>query len=187
MQRTYSKKQKAMWATNANTAGTKPKKENLILCPDCGRPKQQFETEKKALNFIRWNSMNMTYGGETMRAYYCPSCCCWHVTHQQQKEHYDTKTENLLSAYERMRKAKTIRKAKAPKAQKPEKDLQTINVRAKEIFDSLPEEIKHWCGKGKIKKYLTEHKVELGITVDNETEMRVAIYNLWRQTDKLYY
>ena len=32
----------------------KPK--NRVFCYDCGRPKLLFETEKKALNFIKFNA-----------------------------------------------------------------------------------------------------------------------------------
>ena len=31
----------------------KPK--NRVMCPDCGKSKMLFETEKKAENFIKWN------------------------------------------------------------------------------------------------------------------------------------
>ena len=64
----------------------KPKRR--IYCPDCGKPKMLFETERKAQDFIRWNSDDMGAHGDELRAYYCPSCCGWHVSHKKHREDY---------------------------------------------------------------------------------------------------
>lgn len=77
----------------------KPK--NRIWCPDCGRPKMLFKTERKAQDFIRWNGGDMKYGGDKLRAYYCPSCCGWHISHHRHMERYDRQTDQLLGAYRR--------------------------------------------------------------------------------------
>ena len=59
----------------------KPK--NRIYCQACGRSKLLFETEKKALLFIKFNANEILEENEVAptRAYYCESCMGWHVTH----------------------------------------------------------------------------------------------------------
>lgn len=55
---------------------------NKIFCTDCGRSKMLFETEKKALNFIKFNNEEITdeSGFCPQRAYYCLFCDGWHTT-----------------------------------------------------------------------------------------------------------
>lgn len=79
-------------------------KNNKPFCPDCGRPKMLFETEKKAQNFIKYNGNDILKEGQTIdqiRVYYCPSCCGYHITTKPFKEGYNYRTENLIKAYER--------------------------------------------------------------------------------------
>ena len=59
----------------------KPKR-NHIYCPDCGHAKILFESQRKALNFIAFNSRNiyLETGRAPVRAYYCMACGGWHVT-----------------------------------------------------------------------------------------------------------
>lgn len=54
----------------------KPSK-NKVHCYDCGRNKMLFESEKKALNFIKFNSENIEEENsiKPIRAYFCQSCC----------------------------------------------------------------------------------------------------------------
>ena len=79
---------------------TKPTR-NRIWCPDCRRPKMLFETERKASDFIKWNGDEIYTHNGMLRAYYCPACCGWHISHHEHKESYDTNTDNLLGAYRR--------------------------------------------------------------------------------------
>ena len=81
----------------------KPRRRNM--CPDCGRPKMLFETERKANDFIRWNGDEIDTHGGQLRAYYCPSCCGWHISHYRYHESYGHRTENLIGAYERTKKS----------------------------------------------------------------------------------
>lgn len=62
----------------------KPTK-NRIFCVGCNRPKMLFESKKKALNFIKFNAAEMEEetGMAPVRAYYCTSCCGWHVTSRE--------------------------------------------------------------------------------------------------------
>lgn len=58
----------------------KPK--NRVYCQSCKKSKLQFESESKALNFIKFNADEILEetGKAPIRAYYCNLCCCWHVT-----------------------------------------------------------------------------------------------------------
>lgn len=80
----------------------KPNKNNRIMCPDCGRPKMYFETEKKARNFIRYNGEELLRENQTiddLRAYYCPSCMGWHITSKPFRHSYTHNTDNLIRRY----------------------------------------------------------------------------------------
>ena len=76
----------------------KPK--NRVFCYDCGRPKLLFETEKKALNFIKFNAdeINEESGFKPERAYYCMACGGYHVTHNKEKI-CKSSTEKALERY----------------------------------------------------------------------------------------
>lgn len=55
---------------------------NRYFCNGCNRVKMLFKSEKKAENFIKYNSdeiLNET-GIAPVRAYYCPFCGGWHIT-----------------------------------------------------------------------------------------------------------
>ncbi len=67
-----------------------------VWCPDCQRPKMLFETERKAQDFIQWNGDDMEYGADTLRAYYCPACCGWHISHRGHRSWYDRQTEQMI-------------------------------------------------------------------------------------------
>lgn len=59
----------------------KPSK-NWVYCRDISRHKTIFDTEKKALNFIKFNAdaIREETGVAPVRAYYCMFCAAWHVT-----------------------------------------------------------------------------------------------------------
>lgn len=59
----------------------KPTK-NQYYCPSCKHQKMQFESKKEAALFIKYNASDIEKetGKRPVRAYYCRSCCCWHVT-----------------------------------------------------------------------------------------------------------
>ena len=61
---------------------------NRVFCPAIRRTKMLFETEKKALNFIKFNgaALEELNGYAPKRAYLCPACGGWHLTHLDQQE-----------------------------------------------------------------------------------------------------
>ena len=75
-------------------------KNNRIMCPDCGKPKMLFATEKEAQNFIKWNSSEMEHG-QTLRPYYCPACCGYHISHKKHFGGFDKRTDNMIEDYHR--------------------------------------------------------------------------------------
>ena len=75
----------------------KPK--NRVMCPDCGRPKMLFESEKKAQNFLKFNMDAVNPKGDrTMRVYYCPACCGYHISSHEYKGD-NMKTDRLIEKY----------------------------------------------------------------------------------------
>lgn len=70
------------------------------MCPDCGKPKMLFSTEKEAQNFIKWNSSEMEHG-QTLRPYYCPACCGYHISHKKHYTGFDNRTDHMINDYHR--------------------------------------------------------------------------------------
>lgn len=62
---------------------------NRVFCHDCGRPKMLFDTEQRALNFIRFNSQEIAQksGRVPTRVYFCDTCNGWHTTSQETYEY----------------------------------------------------------------------------------------------------
>lgn len=60
----------------------KPRESRLIYCTAARRPKLQFSSLTKATRYIQWNSVKiLTESSKApVRAYWCNSCCCYHVT-----------------------------------------------------------------------------------------------------------
>ena len=73
---------------------TAPK--HRVYCPSANRQKLLFETERKALNFIRYNgdTIEKESGYRPIRAYYCHCCGGYHTTSQR----HNTLTEEQLDA-----------------------------------------------------------------------------------------
>ena len=89
-------------------------KNNRIFCPDCGKAKMLFETERKAQNFIKFNGQDILRDGQTIdqiRVYYCPSCCGYHITSKPFKESYKHNTERLLKEYKQSNANKAVLRA----------------------------------------------------------------------------
>jgi len=69
------------------------------MCPDCRKPKMQFETEKAALRFIEFNGDEIDTHGRELRAYYCPACCCWHISSHGYHSDYSKRTDDMIDRY----------------------------------------------------------------------------------------
>ena len=76
---------------------------NRIYCRECGRSKLVFETEKKALTFIKFNADEILEetGRAPSRAYYCQCCGGYHVTSQQTYSKPYKRTEDVIRMYEK--------------------------------------------------------------------------------------
>ena len=63
-------------------------------CPNCHKEKLQFGTEEEALRYIEYNAQRILLlkGIAPIRAYYCRSCRCWHVTSKEKKPKLVEKT-----------------------------------------------------------------------------------------------
>ena len=74
-----------------------------IYCRECGRSKLLFETEQKALRFIKFNAdeIETETGRKPERAYYCVCCGGWHTTSMKNKPHSLTRVNKVLEAYYR--------------------------------------------------------------------------------------
>lgn len=107
----------------------KPK--NRVICPDCGRPKMLFESEKKAELFIKFNGEEICNDVSKLRVYYCPACCGYHISSSLQKKKY-TNTEKLIEAYHKQIETKN------PIYDEPtdEKLIKYIQEISKKYFDS---------------------------------------------------
>ena len=81
----------------------KPKKR--VMCPECWKPKMQFETKEKALSFIKFNGDSIDAHGGKLRCYYCESCGCYHITSKFYSKKFEGRTEKLIEAYKRDKKA----------------------------------------------------------------------------------
>lgn len=71
-----------------------------VMCPDIGRPKMLFDTEAKALNFIKFNGEELKGDASKLRVYWCPACGGYHISSHKPKKWDDgRRTEKLIKAY----------------------------------------------------------------------------------------
>ncbi|MCQ2288149.1 MAG: hypothetical protein MJZ74_03540 [Muribaculaceae bacterium] len=82
----------------------KPTK-NHIYCPASHKPKILFKTQKKADNFIKFNSEEILdeTGVAPVRSYYCMVCGGWHVTSNPSKEEGERLNQRDQRATRRLR------------------------------------------------------------------------------------
>ncbi len=154
----------------------KPTK-NRIMCPDCRKPKMLFETERKANDFIKWNREDIEHG-EKLRAYYCPSCCGWHISHQKHRRGYDFNTDKLINAYHRIGKPRR----KIDKLIRHEEVSQTeqkLMVVAQRVYDDIPEELKATSQKGYIKRFLDDYLSKKNFS-EYGGRLRAFVYKLFK-------
>lgn len=156
----------------------KPTK-NRVMCPDCRRPKMLFETERKANDFIKWNADDLEYGSATLRAYYCPACCGWHISHHQHKESYDNQTDRLIDAFDRIRAKNNTKIDKLIRKDCYTKEIETLDKKARKVFADIPDEVK-MSSKARMRDFLTSY-FEANKIIDKAGSLRGAVYKLWKK------
>lgn len=104
----------------------KPK--NRVFCPDCGRQKMLFETERKAQDFLRWNSDEI-HNGELLHPYYCHACCGWHLSHVEHREEYDSRMDERISMYRESKSGQKWQRKIERLRQKPDPNKKKQNYR----------------------------------------------------------
>ena len=76
----------------------KPTK-SRVMCPDCGKQKMLFESEKKANTFLKFNEEEVNPDGtREMRVYYCPACCGYHISSHEYNGD-GRSTDRLIDCY----------------------------------------------------------------------------------------
>lgn len=143
---------------------------NRVMCPDCWRAKMLFESEEKAQRFIDWNGEDLPWGGESLRPYYCPACCGWHISHKRYSYNFEGKTDKLIKAFHT-----DLSNKQRSKDERTELDYEQ---EAKRIFNDFPNEIKLLVEKSKIRKYITDYFREHSI-IDTGGKLRGKLYDEW--------
>lgn len=94
----------------------KPSK-HRVYCQDCGRHKLNFESEKKANTFIKFNSEDIEEesGYAPKRVYYCISCGGWHLTSNEQALQSKSRSERMIERYEKDKEKRALEKERATK------------------------------------------------------------------------
>lgn len=71
---------------------------NKYYCNGSGKSKMLFETEKKAENFMKFNSdiIKLETGYSPIRSYFCIYCNGWHVTSQAKLTFGTSRIERTL-------------------------------------------------------------------------------------------
>jgi hypothetical protein len=83
-----------------------------VYCRDSRRIKMLFETEKKALTFIKFNGdeIKLENGYTPVRAYKCISCCGWHLTSNRENTFSKSPSEYFIEQYSIHKKWKETNK-----------------------------------------------------------------------------
>lgn len=112
--------------------GNKPRK-NRFFCHDSRKIKMLFSTEKKASNFIKFNSTEIEdeKGNSPERSYFCLACCGWHTTSQKEVPDRKSKTERLLE------QAEYNKWAKISEEKKSEMAFDAIEAKIKRLENSF--------------------------------------------------
>jgi hypothetical protein len=115
----------------------KPTK-NRFFCNDCRKIKMLFETEKKAENFIKFNSETIEEetGLKPERSYFCIACNGWHLTRKKEVLNIKSKTEIIQDLYRQEKEQKALAEEKQKALKKEQKEL----VKAQEIASKKAQE-----------------------------------------------
>lgn len=135
---------------------------NKVHCLDCGRAKMLFETEKKALTFIKFNKdeIEAENGYRPVRTYYCMFCNGWHTT-SNPKAFGKSRNEYLFEKFQKSHvselkysnkgKAELLieDKTKALNARLSSFSLNEVKTKLSEHIKQLNSEIEALCQAGK--------------------------------------
>ncbi len=94
-------------STETTENGIKPK--HRVFCREAQKAKILFESEKKAMNFLKWNEDKIPHTSP-LRPYFCSACAGWHITHIAIER---AKTDQTDIAIERYNTFKTNYKKQA--------------------------------------------------------------------------
>lgn len=116
----------------------KPTK-NRVFCNECQRTKMLFETEKKALLFMKFNNDEIAEENDKvpMRAYFCEACGGWHITHYIAPQRNKTKTQRAI---EYLHTQQEIQKAKEESQKKEQKETHNYVINQ---LDEIDKQIKN--------------------------------------------
>lgn len=109
----------------------KPTK-SRVMCPDCGRQKMLFESEKQAETFLKFNEDAVNPDGtREMRVYYCPACCGYHISSHAYKGS-GRATDRLIDRYRQNMKRGSLQES-----------IQLFEIMVAQNFTSK-KEVKRW-------------------------------------------
>lgn len=145
----------------------KPSK-NKVYCVDCRRTKMVFETEKKALLFIKFNSNDIESenGFSPTRAYFCIACGGYHLTSKPDFENFTSPTEILLQ-----------------KRVQENKDTYLTRFKSKDIIESEKKELKELFQKMHRDICAIENLLNYGIRCDELINNLLSTYDKSKQTN----
>ena len=133
----------------------KPK--NRVMCPDCKKQKMLFQTEEKALNFIKYNSKNIDSHGNPLRAYYCPACCGYHISSKPYSKKYEGRTDKLIENYKKSKNQRPFKLDKLEIARmKYTEETELVN----RLYPLFMSDLSH----GSVKEFLKDKFPNLDLT-----------------------
>lgn len=124
----------------------KPTK-NKYFCPDCGRTKMRFETEKEANTFLKFNAdeIEEETGKRPIRSYYCIACNSWHITSKKEPLIVKSRTESVLERYQELKQGTNIvvkdNNVKRDTQKERNSTLEAVNSKIKETNSKLKEAV----------------------------------------------
>jgi len=167
---------------------------NQFFCIDCGKNKMRFSSDKKAMNFIKFNAdeIEKETGKRLERCYYCVPCGAWHVTSWKAFTIPQSKTERIVEQFraETGQKAMKMSMDLAQEAQEMRAIITSLermiaileryrNPRSSRYEDLLEKAFTQWerlnnspTGKRKVKRRLKHQldNLKMGLSIFEGTE-----------------
>ena len=170
----------------------KPTK-NKVFCIDCGRTKQLFESEKKANNFIKFNSEEILEQGEKtpVRSYYCLSCGGWHVTSKTTTYDAPTRSERIINKIKEDNKIRQeVLKTYKKKIQDAKERICNIVNELQVDFENMKKECENISQREEKLKHINafiKRLNEIRTTMALKKNQRKFIHNLEQESKQYYY